>query len=281
MMSLRSKAISARKRRIAGAGYSTDGDERIHAFILGHLARRIRRPGVGSLTTPDCGQESPDRRDRPSAPWHYPRYQRVRRAGHDVIGVLKSHPRKSEVHALLVESDDDNVRVARARIAAAGICGVDVRQADAGNTGTYRDAIPADVLMLCGIFGNVNDEDVLRTVNNASRLCTPQATVLWTNQRRDPDRTDRYGRGSPKPGTRNSRSTHPGLIGSPSGHFGWRLRHSLTGLICVSSRSGRNEGDAGNARPLAPHPGKLAGQGRPWIEASPNLCTSDRGRPDY
>jgi hypothetical protein len=39
--------------------------------------------------------------------------------GHDVIGVLKSHPRKSEVHALLVESDDDNVRVTRARIARA------------------------------------------------------------------------------------------------------------------------------------------------------------------
>jgi len=82
--------------------------------------------------------------------------------GHDVIGVLKSHPRKSEVHTLLVESDDDNVRVARARIAAAGIPGVDVRQADAGNTGTYRDAIPADVLMFCGIFGNVSDEDVRR-----------------------------------------------------------------------------------------------------------------------
>ena len=110
--------------------------------------------------------------------------------GNDVIGVLKSHPRKAEVHALLVESDDDNVRVARARIAAAGIPGVDVRQADAGITGTYRDAIPADVLMLCGIFGNVSDEDVCRTVHNASRLCTPQATVLWTRHRRDPDRTD-------------------------------------------------------------------------------------------
>jgi hypothetical protein len=50
--------------------------------------------------------------------------------------------------------------------------------------------IPADVLMLCGIFGNVSDEDVRRTVYNASRLCAPQATVLWTRQRRGPDRTD-------------------------------------------------------------------------------------------
>jgi len=45
------------------------------------------------------------------------------------------------------------------------------------------------VLMLCGIFGNVSDEDLRTTVSNASRLCAPRATVLWTRHRRDPDRT--------------------------------------------------------------------------------------------
>lgn len=109
--------------------------------------------------------------------------------GHDVIGVLESHARASDVHALLVESDDHNVRVARGRIAAAGVAGVEVLQADAGITGAYRGAVPADVLMLCGIFGNVSDEDLQRTVNNASRLCATRATVLWTRHRRDPDRT--------------------------------------------------------------------------------------------
>jgi hypothetical protein len=93
------------------------------------------------------------------------------------------------VQALLIESDDNNIRVARDRIVTAGITGVDVLQADAGVTGTYRDAVPADVLMLCGIFGNVSDEDVQRTVSNASRLCAPRATVLWTRHRRHPDRT--------------------------------------------------------------------------------------------
>jgi hypothetical protein len=148
---------------------------------------------------------------------------------------------------------DDNVRVARARIAAAGIPDVDVRQADEGNTGTYRDAIPADVLMFCGIFGNVSDEDVRRTVNNASRLCTHlKRRSCGPVIGEIPIEPIRFGRGSPRPGTRNSLSTHLGLIGSPSGRFGWRLRHSLTDLICVSSRSGRNEGDAGSARPLPP-----------------------------
>jgi hypothetical protein len=109
--------------------------------------------------------------------------------GHDVISVMSSHPRASDLSALLVESDDHNVRVARDRIAAAGITGVDVLHSDAGVTGAYRDAVPTDLLMLCGIFGNVSDEDVHRTVNNASRLCAPRATVLWTRHRRHPHRT--------------------------------------------------------------------------------------------
>ena len=79
--------------------------------------------------------------------------------------------------------------MARERIVAEGITGVDVLQADAGVTATYRDAVPADILMLCGIFGNVSDGDIRRTVTNAARLCAPSATVLWTRHRQDPDRT--------------------------------------------------------------------------------------------
>ena len=108
--------------------------------------------------------------------------------GHDIIGVLKTHPRAADVRALLVESDPHNVGVARARIAAEGIAGVEILQGDAGLTDSYRDAVPADVLMLCGIFGNVSDEDLRMTVRNASRLCAPGASVLWTRHRREPDR---------------------------------------------------------------------------------------------
>ena len=64
-----------------------------------------------------------------------------------------------------------------------------MRTADAGNTRRYADAVPADLLLLCGIFGNVSDEDVRRTVAAVPRLVSSDATVIWTRSRRAPDLT--------------------------------------------------------------------------------------------
>jgi hypothetical protein len=109
--------------------------------------------------------------------------------GRDVIGGLAGHPRRQDVTALLVELDDRNALVARTAAADAGLAGVQVVRADASNTTVYRDAVPAQLLLLCGIFGNVTDDDVQTTVANASRLCAPEATVIWTRHRRPPDVT--------------------------------------------------------------------------------------------
>ena len=46
-----------------------------------------------------------------------------------------------------------------------------MRQADAGRAASFADALPADVLLLCGIFGNVSDSDIERTVAAAPALC--------------------------------------------------------------------------------------------------------------
>lgn len=97
--------------------------------------------------------------------------------GRDVRGVLAVHPRAGDVQAVLVELDPELA-------AAAGAV-----QGDAGDLATYRDVPPADVLLLCGVFGNISDEDVQRTITDASRLCRPGATVLWTRGRRAPDLT--------------------------------------------------------------------------------------------
>jgi hypothetical protein len=111
--------------------------------------------------------------------------------GHDVIGMLPGHPRRDQVAAVLVEADPRNAALARCRAAAAGLDQVQVRQADASRPQTYADALPADVLLLCGIFGNISDSDVERTAMAAAALCAPGATVIWTRHRRPPDLTGR------------------------------------------------------------------------------------------
>ena len=79
--------------------------------------------------------------------------------GHDVIGVLPDHPRRGDVRAVLVESDARNVVLARRAAAGQDLPGVEIRQADAGLVAGFADVLPADVLLLCGIFGNVSDHD--------------------------------------------------------------------------------------------------------------------------
>src|SRR5580693_4260737 len=107
--------------------------------------------------------------------------------GRDVIGVLPGHPRRDDVHAVLVESDPRNAEAARRAAAQAGLLQVEVREAAA--VASFADALPADVLLLCGIFGNVSDEDIKFTVEAASAMCRPGGTVIWTRHRRAPDLT--------------------------------------------------------------------------------------------
>lgn len=110
--------------------------------------------------------------------------------GRDLIGVLAERPRDAlRVRALLVELDPRNVAAARANAAAAGLDGVTVREADAGRVATYLDAVPADLVMLCGVFGNVPAADVERTVRATPQLCASGATVMWTRSRKAPDLT--------------------------------------------------------------------------------------------
>ena len=93
--------------------------------------------------------------------------------GLDVLGVLPEHPRGRDVSAVLVESDPHNGGLARRGAAEAGLSQVEVRVADASRVANYAGALPADVLLLCGIFGNVSEGDIQRTAQAAPDL-TPR-----------------------------------------------------------------------------------------------------------
>lgn len=107
--------------------------------------------------------------------------------GTDLIGALEDHPRRHDVVARLVELDERNVEVARVAARAAGLGGVSVLRADAGVTDSYADAVPAALVLACGVFGNVSDHDIAATIQALPQLCDSDGVVIWTRHRRPPD----------------------------------------------------------------------------------------------
>ncbi|MDX6315800.1 MAG: hypothetical protein QOF84_2011 [Streptomyces sp.] len=107
--------------------------------------------------------------------------------GRDLLEVLARHPRGPEVSARLVELDARNAAVARRAAEAAGLREVEVVVGDAAWTGHYEGMVPADLVLLCGVFGNISDEDVERTVAHCPQLCATGATLVWTRHRKAPD----------------------------------------------------------------------------------------------
>ena len=112
--------------------------------------------------------------------------------GRDVIDVVATHPRGPEVSALLVELDPALVAFARELAAAAGP-GVAERvrivEGDASQSRLYADDIPADIVLVCGVFGNISPADITRTIQAMRGFCVPGGHVVWTRHRRPPDLT--------------------------------------------------------------------------------------------
>ena len=108
--------------------------------------------------------------------------------GRDLLPVLAAHPRRSNVTGRLIELDPDLAATARDTAAAAGLGGIDVVTGDAAELDAYRPYVPADLVLICGLFGNVSDEDIKRTVGYAPSLTKRGGSVIWTRYRSDDDR---------------------------------------------------------------------------------------------
>ena len=120
--------------------------------------------------------------------------------GRDVLGVLAGREDASRVTVTLLELNP--ALAERARVTAAAVAPqteVSVRTADAGNTDAYVGAVPADLVLLVGIMGNISDADVQALVAAPGRCavrvpasCGPAAVTATTS-------TTRSGTGSPTP----------------------------------------------------------------------------------
>lgn len=109
--------------------------------------------------------------------------------GRDLLGVLAGHPRRADVSARLVELDPELAAYARGTAEAAGLTGVEVVTGDASVTTAYDGFVPADLVVACGIFGNISEVDIRHTIELLPTLCARGATVVWTRHREAPDLT--------------------------------------------------------------------------------------------
>lgn len=103
--------------------------------------------------------------------------------GRDILSVLQSHPRAGDVSGRLVEWDQRLVDRARASAPPA----IEIVCGDAGNSDAYGGAVPVNLLLCCGVFGNITESDIRNTINSWPMLCARQATVIWTRGAFDHD----------------------------------------------------------------------------------------------
>ena len=107
----------------------------------------------------------------------------------DLLPLLIEHPRGPDVLARLVELDERNVDFAEGAVLGAGLSGVEVVAGDAGRVDAYVGAVPADLVLACGLFGSITLAEVQQTVRALPQLCARDATLVWTRNRRADDPT--------------------------------------------------------------------------------------------
>jgi hypothetical protein len=108
--------------------------------------------------------------------------------GRDVISVLAARATQPQVAAVLIENDATLASRARKAATDAGLTSVQVRCRDAGAVDSFSDVLPVDVLMLCGIFGNIEHSVVKTVVDAVPRLVSSGGYVIWTRGDSEPDR---------------------------------------------------------------------------------------------
>ena len=130
---------------------------------------------------------------------------------HDLLGALASHPARHLVRGRLLELDPELAAAAREAAGSAGLKNLEVVTADAGLTDNYTGAVPADLVITCGVFGNISDHDVEATVRAMPSLCRQGGTVIWTRHRSEPDLTPAIRRWFAEAGFAEQAFTSPGM----------------------------------------------------------------------
>jgi hypothetical protein len=101
--------------------------------------------------------------------------------GRDVIGVLRSHKRRTDVAAWLVELNHQSVSAGLRSVKNAGLEDtVKFLSQDATLFATYKDIAPSDIVLVCGVWGHVPVHQRSLLVRGLGSLCKSGGTVIWT-----------------------------------------------------------------------------------------------------
>ena len=107
--------------------------------------------------------------------------------GRDLLRVLETHPRAKDVRARLVELDPKLVERGKEAIARLGLTDqIEFINGDATLTANFAGHVPADVIIVAGIFGNLPNEEVLqKLIRNLAYFAKTGAFAIWTRGHRD------------------------------------------------------------------------------------------------
>jgi len=98
----------------------------------------------------------------------------------------------------LIEIDPTNVAIAQRHIARLGLA-LSVVEADAGTTDAYAGLVPADLVILSGIMGNMSAADIERLVHVSRQQRRSSGLAARRTPTSDPTSAD----GSARRGSRN------------------------------------------------------------------------------
>jgi SAM-dependent methyltransferase len=99
--------------------------------------------------------------------------------GRDLVGALADHPRRNGVAAWLLDAHADTFDRGKEAARAAGL----ERQlhfvlADATRADSYRDIVPADLVLISGVLGHLRPDGVASLLSALPMLCKPGGGVI-------------------------------------------------------------------------------------------------------
>jgi hypothetical protein len=109
--------------------------------------------------------------------------------GRDILGVLETHAVRERARGRLIELEPVNGGAARQHARGCRPEGDRGRHGRRVDHGCPRRTVPADLVLVCGVFGNIVDEDVRATIEALPQFCARGALVIWTRHRREPELT--------------------------------------------------------------------------------------------